>query len=82
MDKLASKHGETLTEVEEVLHAQPYLRRVKRGQRPGEDVYAALGKTNAGRYLVVFFMYKRTQEAQVVSVRDMDKSERRSYEHR
>ena len=35
VDKLASKHGVMLTEVEEVLHAQPVIRRMKRGHRPG-----------------------------------------------
>jgi hypothetical protein len=79
---LASKHGVTLTEVEEVLHAQPMIRRMKQGHRPGEDVYGALGQTIAGRYLIVFFVYKRTREALVVSARDMDKGERRSYEQR
>jgi uncharacterized protein len=82
VDKLAIKHGVVLTEVEEVLYSQPLIRRMKRGHRPGEDVYAALGQTMAGRYLIVFFVYKRTQEALVVSARDMDQGERRSYEHR
>jgi uncharacterized DUF497 family protein len=82
VDKLATKHGVILTEVEEVLRAQPFIRRMKRGHRPGEDVYAALGQTMAGRYLIVFFVYKKTQEALVVSARDMDQGERRSYEHR
>lgn len=43
VDKLATKHGVMLNEVEEVLHAQSIIRRMKRGHRPGEDVFAALG---------------------------------------
>lgn len=82
VDKLAAKHGVSLTEVEEVLHAQPHIRRMKRGHRPGEDVYAALGQTMAGRYLMVFFVYKQTREALVVSARDMDSGERRTYEQK
>lgn len=82
VDKLAAKHGVMLTEVEEVLHAKPVIRRMKRGHRPGEDLFAALGQTVAGRYLIVFFVYKQTREALVISARDMDKGERRTYEHR
>jgi len=82
VDKLAAKHNVMLTEVEDVLHAQPVIRRMKRGHRPGEDVFAALGQTAAGRYLIVFFVYKQTREALVISARDMDKGERRTYEHR
>ncbi len=82
VDKLATKHGVMLNEVEEVLHAQSIIRRMKRGHRPGEDVFAALGQTAAGRYLIVFFVYKQTREALVISARDMDKGERRTYEHR
>ncbi len=45
----------------------------------GEDVYRALGQTDAGRYLVVFFIHKLTREALILSARDMDHKERRSY---
>jgi len=34
------------------------VKRVKRGHVDGEDVYLALGQTDAGRYLSVFFVYK------------------------
>lgn len=62
----------TLAEVEDILRPQPYIRRLKRGHRPGEDVYSALGQTSGGRYLIVFFVYKQTQEALIVSALDMD----------
>ncbi len=42
-------------------------------------MYRALGQTDAGRYLVVFFIHKLTREALILSARDMDHKERRSY---
>ena len=43
------------------------------------DVHRALGQTDAGRYLVVFYIHKLTREALILSARDMDHKERRSY---
>lgn len=45
----------------------------------GEDMYVALGRTYAGRYLIVFFIYKLTKDALIVTARDMNKSERKYY---
>lgn len=39
-----------------------------------------MGQTESGRYLIVFFIYKSTREALILSARDMDKKERRQYE--
>jgi len=55
---------------------------VEKGFVKGENVYAALGRTYSGRYLVVFFVYKRSGQALIVSARDMTASERRRYEGR
>ena len=52
---------------------------MEKGDREGEDVYLALGQTEAGRYLAVLFIYKRTKEALILSARDMAKKERRLY---
>lgn len=82
VDKLAWKHHVSLAEVENVLCGQPAYRKVQRGHAPGEDVYAAFGQTDAGRYLAVFFVYKRSREALVISAREMDEHERRLYERR
>ena len=60
----------------------PMYRRVQKGHVPGEDLYAALGQTDAGRYLTVFFIYKATREALILSARDMDNKERRQYARR
>ena len=55
---------------------------IKKGRIQGEDLYATLGRSNAGRYLIVFFIYKLTREALIINAREMDNSERRLYERR
>jgi len=40
-----------------------YKYKNEKGDIPGEDVYSALGQTEAGRFLIVFFVYKKTKEA-------------------
>ena len=82
VDKLAWKHHVTPQEVEEVLFDNPLYRKIQKGHIPGEDLYAALGQTDAGRYLIVFFVYKTTREALLISARDMNKRERRQYDRR
>ncbi len=79
VEKLEVKHQVTPEEIEQVFRNQPRLRRMKRGRYRGEDVYRALGQADAGRYLVVFFIHKMTHEALILSARDMDDKERRSY---
>lgn len=80
IEKLAWKHHVTPEEVEEVFRNRPKMKRMKRGRIVGEDVYRAGGQTDAGRYLIVFFIYKQTGEALILSARDMDEKERRSYD--
>ena len=82
LDKLAWKHGVTPEEVEGVLYAHPFCRKVQKGHNPGEDLYAALGQTDAGRYLVVYFILKPNGSALILSARDLDRKERRLYERR
>ena len=60
VEKLAIKHGVEKAEVEEVLANRPYFRFVSKGNQPSEDVYSAMGQTDAGRYLIVFF-YSKTK---------------------
>jgi len=79
VDKLASKHDVETFEVEEVFNDKPKIRFVEKGEREGEDVYLALGQTEAGRYLAVLFIYKQTREALILSARDMEAKERRQY---
>jgi len=79
VDKLVSKHQVETYEVEEALNGKPKIRFVEKGHAEGEDVYIALGQTNAGRYLAVLFIYKKTREALVLSARDMASKERKQY---
>ena len=82
VEKINSKHHVEKGEVREVLTRSPHFRFVERGHRPGENVYAAMGQTNAGRYLIVFFIHKRNYQALILSARDMTDSERKRYEKR
>lgn len=52
---------------------------MNKGHYRGEDVYRALGQTEAGRYMAIFFIHKLTHEALILSARDMDDQERKSY---
>jgi uncharacterized protein len=79
VEKLAVKHRVQPEEVEEVLEGRSRFRFVEKGDREGEDVYLALGQTYAGRYLVVFFVYKAGCQALVLSARDMVDKERKQY---
>ncbi len=78
VDKIEVKHGVLTDEVEEVLFGKPHIRRAQKGHIKGEDLYAAYGQTDSGRYLIVFFICKKTG-AMPISVRDMTDSERRYY---
>lgn len=82
LDKLAVKHHVSEDEVEEIFFNSPHYRFVEAGYKPGEDVYSASGQTDAGRYLIVFFIHKPTNTALILSARDMDKKERRRYERK
>ncbi len=76
VEKLWSKHRVDRDEAEEVFFNQPRFWFVERGNRRGEDVYAVTGQTDAGRYLIVFFIRKADKTALILSARDMDAKER------
>ncbi len=78
-DKLLWKHNVTREEVEEVFQNRPKLKFIEKGKVKKENLYSARGQTNAGRYLTVLFIYKLTKEALIVTARDMDSKERKSY---
>lgn len=78
IDNLAFKHHE-INEVEEIFAAEPKFRFVEKGQREAEDVYMALGQTDPGRYLTVHFIHKETNEALILSARNMADKERKMY---
>ena len=80
VEKIESKHGVSVEEVEEIFDPGTLYRRGPRGKkRKGEDVYKAYGQTEAGRYLFVAFIYKLDHRALILSARDMDDDERDLY---
>jgi uncharacterized protein len=82
VDKLLAKHRVTQDEAEEVFFNSPRYRFVETGHVVGENVYAAMGRTDAGRYLIVFFIHKTSHTALILSGRDMGRAERRWYERK
>lgn len=80
IEKIKRKHNVQQQEIREVLANRPYFKFVEKGHRSGENVYAAMGQTDEGRYLIFFFVYKTDKRALILSARDMTKSERRLYE--
>ena len=79
VDKLAWKHQVTTDEVEDALMSAPRLRFLERGTVEGEDLYAAMARTAAGRYLIVYFVFKTSGEALIISAREMTKKEKKTY---
>jgi uncharacterized protein len=80
VEKLESKHQVSIGEVEQIFEGQPHFRYISKGRhRRSESVYAAYGQTEAGRYLTVFFIYKPGRLALIISARDMDNKERKTY---
>jgi uncharacterized protein len=79
-EKIADKHGLTIDEVEEVLFSKPHVRFAEKGCIKGEDLYAAYGQTETGRYVFILFVRKRRTAAMPITARDMTKSERRYYD--
>ncbi|MCP4665401.1 MAG: BrnT family toxin [Deltaproteobacteria bacterium] len=79
VEKLAWKHDVLPSEVEEVLTGHCRVFRKEKGKVDGEHLYNALGRTEAGRYLSVFFIKKLGNNALIVTARDMNSSERKRY---
>jgi len=68
-----------LLEVEQVLSGDCKIFRKERGRVEGEHLYNALGRTESGRLLSVFFVRKMGSKALIITVRDMNKAERNRY---
>ena len=77
VEKLWHKHKVEPEEVEELFEGHYRSRFVEKGNHPGESLYAAYGQTETGRYLIIFFIYKKNKKALIVSARDMTRTERR-----
>jgi uncharacterized DUF497 family protein len=78
-DKIFQKYKLTTEEVEEILTSKPKFRFIEKGYQTGEDIYAAFGRNKKGKYLIIFFIYKLTHEALIISARRMTKKEKRTY---
>jgi uncharacterized DUF497 family protein len=79
LDKLIWKHNVTETEVRQVFLNEPRYRFIEKGRYKGEHLHLALGTTDSGRYLVVYFLYKKNKQALIVTARDMTERERKKY---
>jgi len=53
--------------------------RIEEEDEERRDVYLALGQTDSGRYLAVFYILKKNRVVLPISARDMDDKERRRY---
>ena len=51
----------------------------EKANRMRAKIYVAYGKTDAGRYLTIFFLHKSGNEALIISACDMDSKERKLY---
>lgn len=80
LDKIIHKHQIEPGEVEEALQGKPLVRRKERGRQKGQDLYAVYGRTDAGRYVVVFLIRKAARVVMPISARDMTETERTFYE--
>jgi uncharacterized DUF497 family protein len=69
-------HGIEPEEAEEVLALAPLIRKTRRGH------YAAFGRSQAGRLLVIIFEMHADCVARVITGWDMDAAERRYYRNR
>ena len=79
VEKLAWKHNILPSEVEEVLSGGCKIFRKEKGKVEGEHLYNALGRTESGRYLSVFFIRKLGNKALIVTARGMNRNERGRY---
>ena len=82
VEKIAWKHNVLPSEVEEVLSGNCKIYLKEKGKVEGENLYNALGRTESGRYLSIFFIKKLGNRALIITARDMKPSERRRYERK
>jgi hypothetical protein len=59
--------------------SNPHFRFIEKGHVKGENMYAALGQSEEGGYLIAFFIHKLDGRALIISARDMDDSEKKLY---
>ncbi|MCG7850723.1 MAG: BrnT family toxin [ANME-2 cluster archaeon] len=79
VEKIQQKHNVTITEVEEFFQNKPKFRRGSKGNHVKENIYYAFGRNNTNRLLFVVFIFKRNNEALILSAREMDNKEKSVY---
>ena len=80
LEKIEKKHRVSEEEIyEALLFGRPFIRFAERGSVKGEDLYIAYGRTEAGRYLKIHFIYKKNRKALIVTARNMSARERRIF---
>lgn len=58
---------------------KPKFRRGPKGNYIEENIYYALGRTDANRFLFVVFIFKKDKKALIISAREMDIKEKSLY---
>ena len=79
IEKLEKKHNLKPFEIDELFINKPIFRYIEKGNLVNENVYAGYGQTNAKRYLIVFFIYKKGNQALIISARNMTEKEKSYY---
>ena len=79
VDKIERRHRLTVQEVEQVFSNRPRFRFLEIGKVEGENLYSAMGQTDEGRYVIVYFIHKPRHQALVISAREMENGERGKY---
>jgi len=81
LDKNLVKHNVENWECEQIFFNEPLIVLDDPGHSRSERRWAAFGRTDAGRLLVVIFT-KRGDLLRIISARDMSKKERKFYEEK
>jgi uncharacterized DUF497 family protein len=68
VEKIERKHHVSQEEVEQLFLNRPTFQFAEKGDVPREDLYRAIGQTDAGRYLIVFLIHKQGGRALVISL--------------
>ena len=71
IEKLINKHNVRQIEVHEVFLNQPIFRFIEKGH--------AYGQTASQRYLIVFFVNKKGNQALIISAKNMTEKEKNYY---
>lgn len=78
-DKNFQKHNVGCQEAEEVFINQPLIVVEDKKHSKDEQRFHALGRSNVSRYLFLSFTIRK-QQIRIISIRDMNKKEKKIYE--